>query len=222
MKKDKRLQQLADASLENFEDKAFKQELLQRQSTVKPKKLSGRTVAWLSSAACAVVAIVVTAVLLSVYLRPEQDNTVYLLGQLVASDAQISDVNEITVGMDFADLDYEILKKYIDDNSGKSVYFNGIIVDKEAFYQFNIVVVVDQRYKYSSENSFSLDVLTDVAEVKGYTVNYLPTSVQNDMLYFHTVRGVITTETEKVYVQFEQTTIGESNDFLELLAQLIV
>ena len=244
MKKDKRLQEYANKSMEQYNNPEIFEQLKQH---IKPKekkeawyeKISRRT--WYavggSFATVAIVAIVLLCVFLiePSILSPHDTNTTpnatdnptdipttppkkEYFGDVLVGSSSIQNVNQYTEALDLTENKLAYVKEHTDSHYGDILYFSIRYDNEETIEDIVLNVVTNEDYEYEFKDTTGWTQI----EYKGFNLSYKDVFVEEDGLYFFTVNAILQTDKEDIAIYYEGVSLEETSNFISALDQIFV
>ncbi len=225
----KKLGRQADDYLDQFENEQFHQEVKEElfpQPTRARKRIRPKQV-WIGFATTMAIACVVLVCCLTLLTPsagqpsgdpvkpPEKEYFFENEEQQISNLIQVN--NDLNNEIEFNDLSFTVVRKY-DSLSNDTLYYQLTYINDAMIETINIYVYINEYYKFHWNES---DADT-TNEIKGINVQYL-TSYSNQEFYFTVfTQAYITLDNAKIYVEYNGVSLdGQSNNFLEALAQII-
>lgn len=232
MREYKKLQKLADKTLEQYNNAEFLEEMKSqiRQNIKQPQKAKVKKRSRLSFIACAT-AVSAVLIIVSVFIILPQKNIVINENPTVeepvieekhyTTDNMETETVDLTVlnnGLTKIHLDnrvYKEIKKYYDKFYNDTLYYETELVVSE-FENISLFIVPNVDYKYSFNYTFDKTYIIIEYELK-FKEEY-----QNlGGLYECKVYGYMDTGAEKIYFTYNAYTMEQSSNFVNLVKELI-
>ena len=243
MRKDKRLQEYANKSMEQYNNPEIFEQLKQH---IKPKekkeawyeKISRRT--WYavggSFATVAIVAIVLLCVFLiePSILSPHDTNTTPNATDNPTdipttppkkeyfgyneTKSSIIEINQYTQKLDYSEKNNIYVNKYIDIKYGDILYFSMGYYNEENLDNVVLNVVTNQDYNYVFLDSTNWNKTT----YRGYELVYNESFEEDEGTYFFTVYAILKTDKENIEIRYEGVSLEETSNFISALDQIFV
>lgn len=225
----RKLGRQADDYLDQFENEQFHQEVREElfpQSTPARKRIRPKQV-WISFAATMAIACVVLVCCLTLLTPsagqpssdpvkpPEKEYFFENEEQQISNLMQVN--NDLNNEIAFNDLSFTVVRKY-DSLSNDTLYYSLTYINDAMLETINIYAYTNKDYKFDWNVSDAN--ASDI--IKEFDVHYL-TSYRDQEFYFTVfTQAYITLDNAKIYVEYNGVSLdGQSNNFLEALAQII-
>ena len=220
MREFKKLQELADKSLEQYNNTEFLEEMKNkiRENTAKPKKAAiKRRKMFFTAFTTALSAVVIIC---SVFLILPKGNTVieekhYTIDHKETETVDLSALNDGLTEIYLDNRNYKEIKRYYDTFYNDVLYYETELNVNE-FENVLIIIVPNKDYEYT------VDYFYDKANiVYDYNLSYLERYIDAGGFYECKVYGYMDTGAEKVYFTYNTYTMGQSSDFVNLVKNLV-
>ncbi len=219
MKRNKKIQEIADYSLAEYHDEKTKNELktiIQSNKAAKEYKLGKRKKLLVSSlVSAAVIAIIATLITVMPLIKPAQESKQYLSSNQILTDVELSSLN--------ADLSYFVfdvnsqtsILKVTDTFYNETLYY--IISIPTGIGGMEINIITNRDYKFLFD--YQYDKKIDIGE---FQLNYCEDIKQDDNISsLTTVYGEIKTDKENIYFEYTDIVLGNESNFVDLIHQII-
>lgn len=244
MKKDKRLQEYANKSMEQYNNPEIFEQLKQH---IKPKekkeawyeKISRRT--WYAVGGSFATVAIVAVVLLCVFLiEPDilslhdtnttpnaTDNPTDIpttppkkeyFGNVISANSSIAKANQHTEFLDLTENNIVYVKEHTDSQYGDILYFSLKYYYEETIEEVILNVVTNEDYEYEFKDTTGWKQ----TKYRGFDLSYEEVSVEEDGLYFFTVNAILKTDKEKIEIRYEGVSLEETSNFISALDQIFI
>lgn len=222
----KRFEQQVNASLNQYNNEDFLNELKekQKQNTTETRRIKPRNlIISISSGLLAVVAIVLTCVFAIPKTnggsdRNKPDESVGYMQQYdTLETSSLSAANAAMTGLQLNDVQDISVSRAYDLPSGDTLRYSAACDLNEGFDSLHVDIVVNENYSFYFP--YTLDKATTAF---GYDMQYKEDiSLDEDMgIYICSVKAILTTDNEKIYIDYSGYSISEEFNFESSLAQL--
>ena len=243
MKKDKRLQEYANKSMEQYNNPEIFEQLKQH---IKPKekkeawyeRISRKT--WYAVGGSFATVAIVAVVLLCVFLiepgilslhdtnttpnatdNPTDIPTTPPKKEYFGfneANSSITEINQYTQKLDYSEEDNINVKKYIDSQYGDILYFSLKYYYEETIEEVILNVVTNEDYEYDFKDTTGWKQ----TKYRGFDLSYEEVSVEEDGLYFFTVYAILKTDKENIEIRYEGVSLEETSNFTSALDQIFI
>ena len=241
MKKDKRLQEYANKTMEQYNDPKILEQLKQY---IKPKKAWHEKIprkSWYAIGGSFATVAIVAVVLLCVFLiepvaLPTNDTNPTpnvsdnpsdtpvippkkeYFGNVLSANSSIQKVNQYTANLDLTENNIAYVKKHTDSQYGDILYFSLRYVYEETIEEIVLNVVTNEDYEYDFKDATNWTQTT----YKDFELLYEEKVTEEDGLYFFTVNAILKTDKEDIAIKYEGVGLEETSNFLLALDQVFV
>ena len=212
----KKLQALADKSLEHYHDEKFMEECKSIIRANKEKIVhKNRNMFSYLCAACASILIVVVSIFFFVPYNNEDKVWYGVEENVVYNNVNVEEMNA-KVSKIYLDLDSSVyilsaIDKYYNEVLYYRIYFLG-----EGGENLEIVIVINDKYNYPFVHEYN-----KTENINGFELKYSERFNFEDDLYTCIAFGEIDTDKEKIYLSFNSIEFEESSFFIDFLNQII-
>lgn len=243
MKKDKRLQEYANKSMEQYNNPEIFEQLKQH---IKPKekkeawyeKISRKT--WYAVGGSFATVAIVAVVLLCVFLiepgilslhdtnttpnatdNPTDIPTTPPKKEYFGyneTNSSITEINQYTQKLDYSEKNNIYVNKYIDIKYGDILYFSLKYYYEETIEEVILNVVTNEDYEYEFKDTTGWKQ----TKYRGFDLSYKEVSVEEDGLYFFTVYAILKTDKENIEIRYEGVSLEETSNFISALDQIFI
>ena len=241
MKKDKRLQEYANKSMEQYNSPEIFEELKQR---IKPEeawyeKISRKT--WYAIGGSFATVAVVVVVLLCVFLiepgilsksdtnpTPNvSDNPSNIpvvppkkeyFGNVLSANSSIQKTNQHTKYLDLAENNIVYVKEHTDSQWGDILYFSVKYTFEETAEDVVLNVVTNEDYDYEFKDA----TIWTQTTYGTFELLYEEIFIEEDGIYFFTINAILKTDNEDIAIKYEGVSFEETSNFLSALEQVFV
>ena len=244
MKKDKRLQEYANKSMEQYNNPEIFEQLKQH---IKPKekkeawyeKISRKT--WYAVGGSFATVAIVAVVLLCVFLiepgilslhdtnttpnatdNPTDIPTIppkkEYFGNVLSANSSITTANQQTEFLDLTEIDLVYVVAHRDSHYGDILYFSMGYYNEETLDNVVLNVVTNQDYNYVFLDSTNWNKTT----YRGYELVYNESFEEDEGTYFFTVNAILQTDKEDIEIYYEGVSLEETSNFISALDQIFV
>lgn len=244
MRKDKRLQEYANKSMEQYNNPEIFEQLKQH---IKPKekkeawyeRISRKT--WYAVGGSFATVAIVAVVLLCVFLiepgilslhdtntTPNAtDNPTDIptatpkkeyFGYILVGNSSTQKVNQYTEALDLTEIDLVYVKEHTDSHYGDILYFSMGYYNEETLDNVVLNVVTNQDYNYVFLDSTNWNKTT----YRGYELVYNEAFEEDEGIYFFTVNAILKTDKENITIYYEGVSLEETSNFISALDQIFV
>ena len=220
MREYKKLLELADKSLEEYNNSEFLEEMknrIRQNAAPQPQKVCvkrrRRFYAAFTAIACAVLIVCSVFWILPKNITVEEKH--YTTDNKATETIDLNTLNNELLNINLDDRDYEEIKRYYDKVYGDILYCETELVIGE-FENILIVIVVNKDYEYTVDYNYDK---TNI--VYDFNLNYLERFIDAGGIYECKVYGQMDTGAEKVYFTYNTYTMEQSSNFVDLVQELI-
>lgn len=214
----KKLQALADKSLEHYHDDKFAEEcksiILANKEKEKKFHKNRKMFSYLS-ATCASILIVVVSIFF--FVPNNNESNVWYGGEenVIYNDVNVEELN-VKVSKIYIDLDNSVYILSATDKYYNEVLYYRIYFLGEGGENLEIVIVINDKYNYPFEHEYN-----KTENINGFELKYSEKFNFEDDLYTCNAFGEIDTDREKIYLSFDSIEFEESSLFIDFLNQII-
>ncbi len=232
MREYKKLQELADKSLEQYNNAEFLEKMKSqiRQNAKQPQTAQVKKRSRLFFTACAT-AVSAVLIIVSVFIILPQKNIVIdenpVVEEPVIEEKHYTADNQGVIDVDLTVLNSELTKIYLDNRVYKEIkmYYDKFY-NETLYYETelvvseleNIIICIVTNKDY--ENFFDHE-LNKVDTVEEYNLKYTEEYEDVGGLYECKVYGYMDTGAEKIYFTYNAYTMEQSSNFVNLVRELI-
>lgn len=215
MKNNKKLQKIANESLNQFHDEEFLQELKSKvgasKRTYNPQKVR------LKRFGICLTAVITATVICCVFLLPStKQEKQYMLEHLTSVASTVEEVNNEMIYYQVSD--NFMVTKYYDSQYGDTLYYKLLYAHDNVLNSLQLIVRTNQMFNYN----FVHDEYKKNLQFKGHELQYCEELKVEDGLYFFKNKGEIHTNYEIIYIEYDGISLEENSSFLTLISTLLI
>lgn len=216
MKNSKKLQKIADKSLNYLNDEEFLQTLKnncksksQHNSNTPRKQFFKNKWVYLSS--FALVAAVVSCFL---FLPPATKEKQYMTENLKSIESSIEELNK---EMHYYHIQNNCtVTKYYDAIYDDTLYYS-VYYDNDNLESLKIIIKINNNYNYE----FPHAIYNQKIKYKEYDLQYYETYTNDEDIYIFVSKGEIVTGHEILYIEYQGIGFDANSNFFDLLSQVV-
>lgn len=216
MKNSKKLQKIADKSLNYLNDEEFLQTLKNncksnsQHNSIKPRK-QFFTRKWVYLSSFALVAAVVSCFL---FLPPATKEKQYMAENLKSIESSIEELNK---EMHYYQIHNKCtVTKYYDSIYDDTLYYS-VYYDIDNLESLKIIIKINKNYNYE----FPHAIYNQKIKYKEFYLQYYENYTIDEDIYFFVSKGEISSDQEILYIEYQGIGFDANSNFFDLLSQVI-